>query len=229
MAASAIGSFPTRRIAVATLVLVLHAAFIALLVRATLSYAPTQTQTREQLYWLTLRIQPKFQAQPKPETPTLPVRHTHAHTPSRTRAPSMPDYRGIAFPPASSEADLKGLHLFLFDCSLENQANLSPEQRAQCAQAKKKPDDSVDYADHTDRSQDATHWARGRDRKNQPLLLPCASPQGAGISLGTLICLGHGLVNGFDLDNMPGYADKPTATHVPNNGDPPDRSARENR
>jgi len=226
MAAFAIEAMRPRRIAAATLVLVLHAALIALLFRATISYTPPQASPRENLYWLTLRAERKVRTPPKVETPKLPARRTRAHAPPRMYAPSVPDYRGITFPPASTGTDLKGLHLFLFDCSLENQASLTPEQRAQCAQATKKPDDSVDYADHTDRSQDAAHWARGRDRKNQPLLLPCASPQSAGIGLGTLICLGHGLLNGFDLDNMPGYADKPTVTHVPNNGDPPDRSGR---
>jgi hypothetical protein len=226
MAAFAIEAFPARRIAVAALVLALHAVLIALLLRATLSNAPPQSSSREQLTWLALRAPPVVQAPPKVETPTVHARHARVRTLSRAHAPSVPDYRSITFPPESTGADLKGLHQFLFDCALDNQANLTAEQRTQCAQVAKTPDDSVDYADHTNRSKGAARWARARDRKNQPLLLPCASPQSAGIGLGTLICLGKGLFNGFDLDEMPGYADKPTVIHVPNNGDPPDRSGR---
>ena len=84
------------------------------------------------------------------------------------------------------------------------------------------PSNSVDFRDHVNRSADAAHWERGRARKNNPLLLPCMNPQAAGISLGTLLCLGEGAVEGFDLDNQPGYGDTPTVTHVPNNGDPLD-------
>jgi hypothetical protein len=144
MAALAIETFPLHRIAIATLVLVLHAVLISLLLRATLSHAPPPASQREQLYWLTLQAKPRVQTGPGTKTQKLPLKHLRAHAVSGVAAPALPDYRSSVFPPSPSGADLKGLHLFLFDCSLENQANLSPEQRAQCAQAEKKPDDYAD-------------------------------------------------------------------------------------
>jgi hypothetical protein len=114
------------------------------------------------------------------------------------------------------------LHLYLFDCSPENDANLMQEQRAQCARAAPKHDDSVDYADHTDRSHDSVRWARGLARQQAPTLLPCMSSQGVGVGLATFGCLGKGLVSGFDLDDESGYGGGPPAeAQVPNGGDPP--------
>ena len=131
-----------------------------------------------------------------------------------------PDYSKINLPPTQGETDLGAMHGFLFDCAPENLNNLSPEQRAQCATASagQRPDDFVDYADHTDRSKNAVRWARGLMRKQQPLLLPCMPP----LSLAALICLGKGAADGgFDLDAQPNYGDKPQVLHVPNNGDEP--------
>jgi len=104
--------------------------------------------------------------------------------------------------------------------------NLTPEQQAACASASSgmKRDDSVDFADHTNRVRDAALWARQKARKNGPLLLPCASTQSiyATLSTATLACLANGAINGMDLDARPMYGDKPQDEgHVPNNGDPP--------
>jgi hypothetical protein len=118
-----------------------------------------------------------------------------------------PDYRTITIAPMTGQTDLGALHGFLFDCAPENLINLTAEQRAGCvtANAGPKPDDSVDYADHTNRSKNAVRWARGLMRKQQPLLLPCMPP-----GLATLICLGKGISGGgFDLDMQPSYGDKP--------------------
>jgi hypothetical protein len=77
------------------------------------------------------------------------------------------------------------------------------------------------------RSRSAALWERGRLRKNGPLLLPCFdphSPAGANL-LGTALCLARGAITG-DLkpEEQPLYADKPPeVTHLPNNGDPPDK------
>ncbi len=87
-----------------------------------------------------------------------------------------------------------------------------------------KKDDSVDFADHTNRVRDAALWARQKARKNGPALLPCASTQSiyATLSTATLACLANGAINGMDLDARPMYGDKPEDEgHVPNNGDPP--------
>jgi hypothetical protein len=213
MLAFGIESFPTRRCTAALLVVLLHVALIALLLRTLQTHPPSQIRGRERDYWITLQVQPKAQPAKKPPAS------------SRMRAvapPHLPDYRSVALPPVTEEANPSGLHLFLFDCAPENFATLTQEQRAQCARAMPKPGDSVDYADHSDRSHDAAHWARGLARKQSPTLLPCASPQGIGIGLGTFACLAKGLASGFDLDDTVGYGGgPPLEAHVPNNGDPP--------
>jgi hypothetical protein len=202
--------FDVRKLAGAAATLVLHIAIVAVLFQATFGHAPRQQPSKEPILWLTLPSKPQLR-----ETPVAPQPHL------ATPLGIIPDARAITLPPAVSGPDLKGLHHFLFDCTA--QTDLTPQRRAQCTgmRGAKPDDDSVDFADHTARSHDAARWARGRDRKNGPLLLPCASPYG-GIGIGTLICLGNGLANGFDLDAQPGYADKPVESHVPNNGDPPD-------
>ncbi len=216
MVAFGIDAIPARRVLAATAVLLLHAVLLALLLHAAFSQRQPQATLGEHLYWLTL--QPK----PKPESPISESRRTQVRAMTRIPAPRLrPLAPGVPAVP-SAEA-LGGLHLNLFDCAPENLANLSPEQRAHCAVTLKKPDNnSVDFADHTNRSHDAARWARALTRKQNPLLLPCASP--AGIDpIGTLACLGNGIVNGFDLGALPGYGDAPQVPeHVPNNGDPID-------
>jgi hypothetical protein len=203
--------FDARKFAGAVAAIVLHVAIVAALLQATVGRTPPVQPSKELIAWLSLPSKP----QPH-EAPAVP--QPRATAPFRI----IPDGRAITLQPAANGTDLKGLHNF--DCTAQNLADLPPEQRAQCkgVLGPRPEDDSVDFADHTGRSHDAARWARGRDRKNGPLLLPCASPTAAGIGIGTLICLGNGLANGFDLDAQPGYADKPVETHVPNNGDPPD-------
>lgn len=118
--------------------------------------------------------------------------------------------------------DTSAFHGLLFDCEPGSRDLLSAEDRARCdtVTGGMKPSDSPDYTDRTNRAHDAARWARALARKQPPALLPCASPQGIGISIGTLICLGKGAIDGFDLDTQPGYFDKPEAFHLPNNGDP---------
>jgi len=86
-----------------------------------------------------------------------------------------------------------------------------------------KPNDSVDFADHTNRARDATRSAQEKERKNQPGLLPCASSRSifATFSTSTILCLAHGAISGFDLDARPLYNERPEDTRIPNGGDPP--------
>jgi hypothetical protein len=140
----------------------------------------------------------------------------------------LPDSHAFTVP-AMKDNDakaLQGLGRALFDCRPENLSTLTPEEQADCASASSgmKKDDSVDFADHSDRVRDAALWARQKARKNGPLLLPCASTQSiyATLSTATLACLADGAINGMDLDARPMYGDKPKDEgHVPNNGDPP--------
>jgi hypothetical protein len=204
--------FPARKFAGAAGVILLHAGVIAALLIAFHHPLPPTESSREHIVW--------FRLAPKP----LPVEKASVPPKQRARVISTPfhypDYSKINLPPTKGETDLGALHGFLFDCALENLSNLTAEQRAQCATASagRKPDDSVDYADHTDRSKNAVRWARGLMRKQQPTLLPCMPPLNPIV---TVICLTKGASQGFDLDSQPSYGDKQEDLHVPNNGDPP--------
>lgn len=215
MAATAAYPIPLRRVGVAAVVLLLHAVMLVLLVRATY-VAPPASYIPERVYWLSLReratpVVPAIAPSPGPDTTTRPPT-------ARLVLPAAPAPANGA---PSADA-LRGLNLDLFGCAPEDLANLTSEQRARCAPSLRKHDgNSVDYADHTDRAHDARRWARGVVRKKSPLLLPCASP--VGISpLGTAFCLANGILNGFDVQGLPGYADVQAPDHLPNNGDPVD-------
>jgi hypothetical protein len=212
MMALATPDLPWRKVAGAAIVAVLHVAIALLFLRAMLAPKHTAVPVRETVLYL--------QPLPKPKAEKIVP-------PSRKPMPkiSIPFHNVITLPQSQDENAkvLQGLGRELFDCRPENLSTLSAEQRAQCANRSLKPDDSVDYADHTDRAMDAARWAREKQRKNGPALLPCASTQSifATLSTGTLLCLAHGAVSGFDLDNGPLYGDRPEESHLPNNGDPP--------
>jgi hypothetical protein len=207
----AVRAIPARKFVGAVGVVLLHVCVIAALLNAFYRPAPPGTASREHIVW--------FRLAPKP----LPAEKAIIPPRQRVRVLSTPfhypDYSKINLPPTAGETDLGALHGFLFDCAPENLNNLTPEERARCATASagQKPDDSVDYADHTDRSRNAARWARGLMRKQQPLLLPCMPP-----GIATLVCVAKGISGqGIDLDAQPNYGDKPQDVHVPNNGDPP--------
>ncbi len=204
-----------RRMGGAGLVLLLHLIVIAFLLRATLIAVHVGHPAREGIVWFVF---------PKPAK-TKAVRIIPAPSPqSRAMRFAVPRNAITTAPIVPNIAAHGDLHALLFDCDPENFVNLSPEQRARCGSAPgsaKPPSDSEVYAEHATRSNSAAHWARGVARKHEPLLLPCASPYRAGIGLSTVICVTHGLINGFDLDNQPGYDDKPEPVGVPNGGDPP--------
>lgn len=202
-------AYPTRKVAGAAGVILLHVGVIAALLNALYRPVPSAVPARERIVWFAFA--PKSAPAKKTPVPARPQ--------ARILSTPYPDYRTITIAPMTGQTDLGALHGFLFDCAPENLINLTAEQRAGCvtANAGPKPDDSVDYADHTNRSKNAVRWARGQMRKQQPLRLPCMPP-----GLATLICLGNGISDGgFDLDMQPSYGDKPRDVHVPNNGDPP--------
>lgn len=209
----------TRELASAAGVALLHVIVIAFLIQATYVNMPTHPLSRAIEIWFI--FPPKPQTEPKPEHPKANEKSQKQTT---TEPVTIPDYSHIDLAPLYEGKSQKGLNLSLFGCEPDHIALLSPQDRAKCpsvaAASRDRDKDAVDYTDHTDRSKYRALWARGRDRKNQPALLPCASPQGIGVGLGTLLCLAKGLSGGFDLDNQPGYADKFEPVHVPNNGDP---------
>lgn len=151
---------------------------------------------------------PRHMQSPHPES----GRRAH----NRAIVPPLP-------PSLSGKGQWETFHGLLFDCEPGSRDLSSAEGRARCdtVTGRMTPNGSLDYARPIDRARDAARWARAQARKAAPALLPCASPQGIGISLGTLICLGKGAIDGgFDLDAQPGYFDKPETFHLLNNGDP---------
>ncbi|HEY4123570.1 MAG TPA: hypothetical protein VGM36_03090 [Rhizomicrobium sp.] len=208
-----------RELASAAGVALLHVIVIAFLIRATYVNMPTHVISRAIETWFI--FPPKPHVEPKPAHPQANKKPQRQIAPRTT---TIPDYSHIDLAPLYGDKAQHGLNLSLFGCEPEHVAMLSAEDRAKCpsvaAASRDRDKDAVDYTDHTDRSQGRALWERGRARKNAPALLPCASPQAAGVSLGTLLCLAKGLSDGFDPDNQPGYMDKSEPIHVPNNGDP---------
>ncbi len=205
---------PWHKILGAAAVIVLHIAIIAVLLRATIVqriFRPAPSET-------ILLLPPP---PPKPE-----IRRVEPPAPRIAPILKLPDYRGLTLPQTNDENAKagSGLGFQLFDCRIENLSRLTDEQRAACAKSSTgpKPDDSVDFADHTNRARDATRWAREKERKNLPGLLPCASSQSIffTLSTSTILCLAHGATSGFDLDARPLYNERPEEAHVPNGGDP---------
>jgi hypothetical protein len=209
----ALPEMPWRKVFGAAAVILLHVAIISVLLRATIIQRIFGPAPRETVLFLP--------PPPKPEV-------TPVELPAPRVAPviRLPDYRGFALPQTDNERARAGsaLGFQLFDCRIENLSNLTEDQRALCAQSSTglKPNDSVDFADHTNRARDAVRWAREKERKNQPGLLPCASSQSifSTLSTDTILCLLHGATSGFDLDAQPIYGERPEEYHVPNGGDP---------
>lgn len=198
-----------RRPASALIVVLLHVALIAVLLHATFRTSSKPEDVREIIFRL---LRPAPRPERAPEAPRL-IR------------PVAPSQSTVTPPPAQNGMSLQGLHGFLFNCAPENLSNLTPDERAHCLSGAlaPTPDETNTLRNQPSRSRDARHWARALARKQNPVLLPCASSQGVGVGITTVICIGKGLASGFgDLDDGPGYGDPPpVAVHVPNNGDPP--------
>jgi hypothetical protein len=205
---------PRRRIAGAAAVAVLHIAIIGVLLRGTIVQRLFVPSVHETILFL-------------PPPPKAEVKRTESSVRRIAPAIRLKDYRDLTVP-LLNEDDSKatsGLGFQLFDCRIENLSKLTEEQRALCAKSSTgpRPDNSVDFADHTNRARDAQRWAREKERKNRPMLLPCASSQSifATLSTDTILCLAHGAISGFDLDAQPLYGERPEESHVPNGGDVP--------
>jgi len=213
----------SRRAIGAAAVFALHLLAIIALMHIVSQPVPIAQTVHELIFILT---KPKPPETPKPEEQHAKKQETQ---PTLELSPTVP--RSYSFPGEEERKDaqgLSGLGDTLAGCDARNLATMTPEQRRRCTQSAlsaKRDETGVDYHDHTNRSNNAVRWARGRARKNGPALLPCANPNApatAFLSIGTLICLGKGAIDGgFDLDGAPGYADKPEIQHLPNNGDPP--------
>jgi hypothetical protein len=217
VSALALPVIPPRRIAGLIAVVLLHAAILAALLQATLWPRRIISSARETI----LILRPAEKPKPEKTIAAKPVPHKAR---GGVAGPIYPDYAHFHLAPTapSGEAE-RGVGRALFDCRPENIAKLPVDERARCALSSTGmiPNRSVDFADHTDRSRDAARWARGRARKNAPLLLPCANPKALTIGIGTALCLAKGVIDGFDVEGQKGYQDREVETHVPNGGDPP--------
>jgi len=201
-----------RKLAGAAAVLILHLIVIAALLSATRWYDFHTEAPKEIILQL---ITPKAPAKPEPQK-TQTAKPKPVHEPASAFVPPST----FAPPPSSAAPSLNGLNHQLFGCSPDQLATATPEERAACASASLGPTydpGATDYRDHTNRSKNAAQWARDRARKNAPLLLPCMSPQAAGVSLYTLYCLGKAAMTGKFDKTDPGYGDMPD--HIANEGD----------
>lgn len=205
-------AFDVRRAAAGGAVILVHVFAIGLFV----AYDRIAVPLRETIINLPVWAPPK-EVEAPPETP--PPESTEPHT-----ASPMPDNPFVFTPnpnAITTEPGTTGLGGFL-NCSGDI-SKLPDEQQQACARrlyGEPLGDNAPDYRDRSNSIPGAPRWAREKAKKNAPPLLPCMSPQAAGVSLGTLLCLGDGLINGFDPLNQPGYMDKPEDLHTPNNGDP---------
>ncbi len=220
MGVIALPELPWRKMFGAAAVIVLHIAIVFILLNATAVKRAFRLEPRETILYLRPLSEPR--AKPKVERVAPQTRRVVPVTKLQYPAgATLPQPHG-----ETSKVDTRPAYQ-LYDCRAANLPKLTPEQRAAClkAQVGPKPDegDSVDYADHSDQIPGAARWAREKQRKNDPPLLPCASTQSvfATMSTATLACLAKGAMNGFDQDNAPMYGDRPEESHVPNNGDPP--------
>ncbi len=191
----------------ATFVALLHLALIAALMNAITNTPPIVPAAHE----IIMRFLPRM----LPEKPE--AARPAEHRPAGRQAPALPDYRGITIPSAPSEAPSLGeLHRSLFGCTDGERSDLSPAERAHCANTFAR-DDSVDIRDGTTRSRAAALWERDRQRRNAPFLMPCMSPQGFS-PLYTAYCAAKTALDGkIDPEDQLGYQDLPD--HTVNEGD----------
>jgi hypothetical protein len=203
-----------RRVGIALCVVVLHALLILILLRETLHQSEKPPITREVVLRFVRAAPPA--ARPEILPPMLP-----SLEPLSPTAP-VPGTSNPA--PPTNGASLHGLYFFLYECTPENFANLTKEERARCASASlsPNPDETNTLRNLPSRSHDAPAWNRALARKNNPSLLPCMSPQGFN-PLGTAMCLGKAATKGGfgNLDEAPGYGDAPSVVRDPSTGVPP--------
>jgi hypothetical protein len=218
MGVIALPELPWRKIFGTAAVIVLHIAIVVVLLNATIIKGIFKPAPRETILYLRPPPKPQVKLPAKPVVP--PVRKTAPVAKLQSRPSST-------VPNAAAPAEVSGPASQGLDCRAANLPKLTDEQRAACAKAAvgpKQDNSDVDYADHSGEIPGAARWAREKQRKNAPPLLPCASNQSiyATASTATLLCLAKGAINGFDPDSIPSYGDKPEEEpHTPNGAGPP--------
>jgi hypothetical protein len=204
------GGVSVRKFGSAAAVLALHVLVIAAFLSATRWSIYNREQTREIVLHLV--------------APRVPAANLAVKPHKKISVPHIPSSSSLAptftLPKTLTAPQTNGAGGQFFDCSPNQMATATPEQRTACASAALTPrydPEQTDFRDHTDRSKSAALWARDRARKNAPFLLPCMSP--AGFSpLYTAYCLDKAAVQGkIDTEGQAGYQDLPD--HAVNEGD----------
>lgn len=199
------------RMVCAIAVLLAHAIVVSILLHMALAQRISRPRERETILFLHPVTKPKPKIRPAP--------------PAQTQR--WPDYSHFVLPPSlglkENSAPTQALQRIPLDCSPQNYPKLTEGERKDCSSrgTAPPPQDTLDFADHTNRSRYAAHWTHGRSRRNSPALLPCASNKAVVIDLATMLCVKKGVFEGFDPDSQLGYEDEPANVHVPNGGDPP--------
>lgn len=104
--------------------------------------------------------------------------------------------------------NISGVGRALFGCALGKAMTAEARQRCRTAGAIMPKQGGPNVLIGPEHARHATRWAYDLAKKKAPLLLPCMSPHAALPSLGTLLCLGDMLVNGYhpDKDMVGSYA-----------------------
>jgi len=209
---AAVQAFEPRKLAGGAAVLLLHLLVIAALLSTTRWTAQPIAEPKEIILHL---IAPPPKVAEKKEPAKAPKAK-----PLRQATPAFVPPPAFTPPVTSTAPPLNGLNRQFFGCTPDALASATPEERAACASASLAPrydPGATDFRDHTDRSKSAAQWARDRARKNDPLLLPCMSPDGWS-PLYTAYCLAKTAVTGkLEGENQRGYQDQPD--HIANEGD----------
>lgn len=200
-----------RKAAALAAAIAVQAALLAMLTTRT----PHRVAPKEKIVYLPIAPMRRHR-EPKP-APVAPVEMPRPR-------PHIPTVMPKAVAPETAAPDttaLQGLHALLFDCGPDQILTDEERKRCESVTGAPKPDVAAGVRIGPERSKDAARWARELARKQAPLLLPCASPYAAGVSIYTLYCLGKGAIEGFDLDALPGYGDVKHTRHGPRPGDTP--------
>ncbi len=179
------------RIPAAVATLLFHIAIIIVFLNAIPKYSGRATREIETIIHLT------------PQPAARPAAHRQAG-PSST-ALSRYYYRYIPSP-LTAPPNVEGLKLAVSSCAPEKMVDETAQVREACRRiGLAVAVDPGAFGVTTDFT-DGKRWERELQIKQTPLLLPCASPAGLPLNLGTALCLADMLLNGYDPRKMQHYS-----------------------
>jgi hypothetical protein len=194
----------SRRLAALGPVLLLHAGLLAAFLYVSWSSLRESNLAGHEIILL-LKPEPPV---PKWRGDLLPSFDKAAIAMPRYILPPVRDYVIAPTDPQALALELQGVSRELFKCWPGNIAALGRSPGPQCLTLA--PGRLTDLFEPPERSANAARWLRDRDRKNAPLRLPCTY----GMSASSVLCVADGVINGFDLENAPGYAEDDDAWHM---------------